>query len=313
MSVWERIDQKRRAEEQARRDAERRAQEAQNQRAAEQRAQEARQRAEAEASRRAALERGRRANSLLDSSGALRDLKDIKGGIRDRFREVEVSPYGNASLNFGSSDVIHSQVNVSADPEAGTLNIHGTVVPANDRAAVKDAIADAFLRPRRVDNTPTPPYRPPEPEKWDCCHCLSKGSRILTNSGYIKVEKLKIGDSVLTLGKKGKLKSVKIAKKSKIKAGKKHVMLRVSMNNGSVATFTPTHPDIHGISFIKSLHSSELINQIKEIELIRYSFKYTYDILPEGSSGAYIVDGVILGSTLSAKFQHSSCSTHLLG
>lgn len=309
MSVWERIDQKRREEEQVRRDAERRAQDAQNQRAAEQRAQEAQQRAAAEARNREALERGRRANGLLDSSGALRDLKDIKGGIRDRYKDVEVSPYGSASLNFGSSDVIHSQVHVSADPDAGTLNIHGTVVPASDRAAVKDAIADAFLKPGRVDNTP---YRPPEPEKWDCCHCLSKGSRVLTPSGYVVVEKLKVGDLIMTLGKNGKLKSAKIAKKSKIRAGEKHVMLRVSLNDGSIATFTPTHPDINGISFVKSLHYSELINQIKELKLIKYSFGYTYDILPEGSLGAYIVDGVLLGSTLSANFQHSFCSAHLL-
>ncbi len=308
MSVWERIDQKRRAEEQARRDAERRAQEAQNQRAAEQRAQEARQRAEAEARNREALERGRRANSLLESSGAVRDLKDIRGGIRDRFREVEVSPYGNASLNFGSSDVIHSQVSVSADPEAGTLNIHGRVVPAGDRAAVKDAIADAFLDPRRVDRTP---YSPPEPEKWDCCHCLSKGSKILTPSGYKSVEKLKLGDSVMTVGRKGKLKSAIITKQVKIKAGNRHVMLRVVLMDGSVAEFTPTHPDINGISFIKSLHSSDLIKQIKEINLIKYNSTYTYDILPEGSTGAYIADGVLLGSTLSPNFQHSSCSSHI--
>lgn len=308
MSVWERIDQKRRAEEQARRDAERRAQEAQNQRAAEQRAQEARQRAEAEARNREALERGRRANSLLETSGAVRDLKDIKGGIRDRFREVEVSPYGSVSLNFGSNDVIHSQVSVSADPEAGTLNIQGRVVPARDREAVKDAIADAFLDPRRVDRTP---YSPPKPEKWDCCHCLSKGSKILTPKGYVTVEKLKLGNLVMTVGSNGKLKAAKIAKQTKIKAGTKHVMLRVVLMDGSIAEFTPTHPDINGISFIKSIHSNKLINQIKEVKLIKYNFTYTYDILPEGSTGAYIVDGVLLGSTLSDNFQHSSCSSHI--
>lgn len=262
----------------------------------------------------------------LNQTGTAQSLLELKKALpfltRSRLEISAESSYALARLTFGSGE---KEGSITAYLNSDGLSVNGTQVRdwQENPGAIEEALVQAYLNPER----PYVPYKSPRfgrrsggndkggsssgghsntGEGGDCCHCLSKGSLVSTPSGDIKVENLKTGDVVWTNNSNGKRIKSKIIKAAKVSVQKNHMMLKVTTIDNTTIIVSPEHPDRNGIPLIKALRNLDL-NQvnIKNVELIKYKNKFTYDILPEGETGNYWANGILLGSTLSSDFRHN--------
>lgn len=132
-----------------------------------------------------------------------------------------------------------------------------------------------------------------------CGSCLSPFTLISTPKGQIKVIDLKVGDMVYTQNKAGKKISTPIIEKSKVKVTSLHKMVYLNFNNGSDLIVSPDHPAT-GTQKIRELFPDETYDQTKisSVSLIDYDHNHTYDILPDGDTGYYWANNILIGSTL---------------
>jgi len=125
-------------------------------------------------------------------------------------------------------------------------------------------------------------------------NCCSADTRVRTSSVDKRIQDIKRGDLVISDGNK----SAKIIKINKIET-KKHKILFIRLNDGTVLEISPEHLTSNGKKF-KDLKLGDVIDGrlVVEIKLKNYNYKYTYDILPDSQSGNYFANGVLIGSTL---------------
>lgn len=125
-------------------------------------------------------------------------------------------------------------------------------------------------------------------------NCCSADTRIRTSSVDKRIQDIKEGDLVIS----DVNKPVKIIKTNKIEV-KKHKILFVRLNDGTVLEISPEHLTSDGKKF-KNLKLGDVIDGrlVVEIKLKNYNYKYTYDILPDSGSGNYYANGVLIRSTL---------------
>ncbi len=134
---------------------------------------------------------------------------------------------------------------------------------------------------------------------YGCPVCLAKGTFISTPSGFVAVENLQVGMKVWTINNQGEKIEVKIAKIGKTPVPDTHYVTHLKLKDGRELVVSPNHPTIDGKK-IGTLVSGDVIDssEIISTSLERYTSAYTYDILPEGNTGAYWADGILIGSTL---------------
>ena len=132
-----------------------------------------------------------------------------------------------------------------------------------------------------------------------CGSCLSPYTLISTPKGQVKVKNLKVGDVVYTQTKAGKKISMPIIKKSKVKVTSLHKMVYLNFSNGNDLIASPDHPATRAKK-IRELFPSEAYDQTKinSVSLINYDHSHTYDILPDGDTGYYWANNILIGSTL---------------
>lgn len=145
--------------------------------------------------------------------------------------------------------------------------------------------------------------------KWDTkeiyrgipnrCRCLSKGSLIETSTGVVEVEKIKVGDLVKTVDN-GDTVYRKVIVKHIENVSKNHKVALVKLVNGNQIKVSPSHPQLNYVSNLENLKKGDLLDGqlIKSIRLIKYKEPHTYDLLLEGNTGSYWVNGVRVGSKL---------------
>lgn len=132
------------------------------------------------------------------------------------------------------------------------------------------------------------------------CKCLTSACKIRTIHGYREVEELTIGDSIATIDN-GDTIFLPIIQTNKIAVEQeKHIICNIEFLNGIKISVSSEHPASDYKSEIGSLKPGDILNGlvVTSIEKTINKEKFTYDILPAGSTGTYWVNGVLLGSTL---------------
>jgi hypothetical protein len=128
--------------------------------------------------------------------------------------------------------------------------------------------------------------------------CLALSDRIATPSGSIPVIELRPGTIVWTLDATGRrvLAPVLILTHTAIPAG--HHMLRVVFSDGRAVDASAGHPTVDG-RHIGDLRPGDWLDgsRIDAVQAIPYAGD-TWDLLPDGPTGAYWANDVLLGSTL---------------
>lgn len=104
---------------------------------------------------------------------------------------------------------------------------------------------------------------------------------------------------VYSQDKSGKQTIAKILKTSSVKAPLTHKVVHLSLKDGRNAYISPNHPTISGVT-VGELKAGDSYDGsvVKSAELVPYTRGRTYDLLPEGETGFYYADGVLMASTL---------------
>ena len=132
------------------------------------------------------------------------------------------------------------------------------------------------------------------------CKCLPASAQILTSLGNVSIDLLKEGDKVLTVNLKGDKVEMPIKITNKVEVLGNHTMVLLELEDGRKIQVTPGHP-----SAIKIKNLGEFVvgdkldgSSIVKVSDITYTEKFTFDILPEGETGFYWANGILIGSTL---------------
>ena len=140
--------------------------------------------------------------------------------------------------------------------------------------------------------------RKPEPLSG-CPICLAGGTLIDTPNGAVPVKELKVGTLVWTLDSKGGRIAAPITETSSVPVPAGHRMVHVLMKDGRELFASPGHPTVDGRT-VRDLMQVDIYDggTILFTETVPYTEASTHDLLPEGDTGFYWANGILLASTL---------------
>ena len=77
------------------------------------------------------------------------------------------------------------------------------------------------------------------------------------------------------------------------------MVARVALGDGRVVTASPGHPTADGRQ-LGDLRAGDILDggTVVSTAIVRYDGGHTYDLLPDGETGLYWADGILLGSSL---------------
>jgi len=132
-----------------------------------------------------------------------------------------------------------------------------------------------------------------------CPICLSENTVIDTPNGQTNVQNLKPGMLVFTQDSLGHKQTSTILKTGRMLSPQDHKMVDVILYDKRELYVSQNHPTADGRLF-GDLQAGDLLDgsKIKSVELVPYNGTYTYDILPDGKTGFYWANGILVGSTL---------------
>jgi hypothetical protein len=138
-----------------------------------------------------------------------------------------------------------------------------------------------------------------KPNLPNCPICLAKGTLIDTPHGAVRVENLRVGDSVWTSDEAGQRVAVAIVRTGHVRVPDTHQMVHLTLADGRELWASPGHPTADGRR-VGELQVGSMLDgaRIIQLERVRYGETYTYDILPAGATGTYWANGILMGSTL---------------
>ena len=132
------------------------------------------------------------------------------------------------------------------------------------------------------------------------CKCLPASAQILTSLGNRSIDLLKEGDKVITVNLKGEKVELPIKIVNKVEVLGNHTMVLLELKDGRKIQVTPGHPSVVDNKNLGEFVLGDKLDgsAIIKITDIAYTEKFTFDILPEGETGFYWADGILIGSTL---------------
>jgi hypothetical protein len=128
--------------------------------------------------------------------------------------------------------------------------------------------------------------------------CLPADARIATPRGEIAVSRLMVGDPVWSADEKGKRIEARVARVASVPVSG-HAIVELRLMDGRVLRASARHP-LAGGRWIAGLSVGERLDGsiIASMRKLPYQGTHTWDLLPDGPTGWYWADGVLLGSTL---------------
>lgn len=132
-----------------------------------------------------------------------------------------------------------------------------------------------------------------------CPICLASNTFIATPTGDVKVTDLKIGMSVWSPDAHGEKVARAIIKLSRTPVPASHKVVHLVLSDARQVWVSPNHPIMNGDP-VATLHVGDVYDgaTVRSAELVPYWDTATYDLLPDGDTGAYWADGILLRSTL---------------
>jgi len=129
--------------------------------------------------------------------------------------------------------------------------------------------------------------------------CLAAGDFIATPNGPVLVSKLRTGMSVWTLNTAGRRVAAPVLLVGHRAAPPGQQVVRLTLSDGRVVEASPGHPAADGRP-VGELKPGDLLDgsHLTAVQRIPYVGD-TWDLLPDGQTGTYWANGVLLRSTLS--------------
>jgi len=179
----------------------------------------------------------------------------------------------------------------------------GSACTADDEACCTlpdGSLVATFCAPVARDGDPPMHVRNADGTCGQCMlRCLPPGTQIATPLGERAIASLVAGDLVWTVDAAGARVAAPIVRVRGLTAPSTHAVLRVSLDDGRVVTGSPGHPTADGRELADLVTGATLDGAaVIAIDRVGLDGDATWDLLPEGPTGAYWADGVLLGSTL---------------
>jgi hypothetical protein len=139
----------------------------------------------------------------------------------------------------------------------------------------------------------TPAGEPP------CPICLAGGTRIATPDGEVAVEEVRVGMRVWSVDETGRRIVANVVGVGQTRVPATHEVLRLILDDGRTLRASPGHPLIDGRP-LGDLRAGDRIDgaTVLSATIEPYDGGLTFDLLTDSSTGAYLADGIPLGSTL---------------
>lgn len=132
--------------------------------------------------------------------------------------------------------------------------------------------------------------------------CLPPDAAVSTPHGPVALRDLRVGDPVYTVDAAGRPVVAPVERLGSVRAPADHERVVVRLSDGRVVSGSPGHPTADGRS-LGALRGGDRLDgaQVTSVERSPYPYGRTYDLRPAGATGAYVVDDVALGSTLTGR------------
>jgi hypothetical protein len=133
------------------------------------------------------------------------------------------------------------------------------------------------------------------------CRCLPPDARVLTPTGQIEISKLRHGDAVTTLSADGQRVRATVLRVARQQIVTAHQMVVLRLEGGRTTRGSAAHPLADGRT-LGQLRVGDRVDASTVVSVSRAPFAgdATWDVLPSGETGAYLIDGIPLKSTLTA-------------
>jgi hypothetical protein len=128
--------------------------------------------------------------------------------------------------------------------------------------------------------------------------CLPPTARIRTPEGEVAVGQLKRDALVMTLDERGRAVPARVIRVSSIPVTGIHEIVVVELADGRTLRASPGHPTL--TKTIGDLVLGDVLDgsTVTKLRRERFTGGATWDLLPEGPTGAYWADGVLIESTI---------------
>jgi hypothetical protein len=134
-----------------------------------------------------------------------------------------------------------------------------------------------------------------------CPICLAASTLIATPSGEVLVTAIRPGMLVWTATVSGTRVAARVASIGSMLVPPSHLMVHVVLVDGRELLASPGHRTADGRPLGSLTVGDTLDGSLIQLwELVPYAADRTYDLLPEGPTGEYWANGILLWSTLSA-------------
>jgi hypothetical protein len=190
-----------------------------------------------------------------------------------------------------------------APPDAAVPDAASTAcvdpAPAPDYKCVQDCGPPVV---RETDPPPAWRWLSPDEvknrEQFGCPRCLPPETQIATPIGDRAISELTVGAPIFTLDESGQRIAARIIYIGSTHVSTTHRIVRITLADGRVVSGSPGHPDAEGRSLGALARGDQLDgSSIVKVEALPFTGKQTWDVLPSGTTGLYVADGVVLRST----------------
>ncbi|HTM68408.1 MAG TPA: Hint domain-containing protein [Candidatus Binatia bacterium] len=130
-------------------------------------------------------------------------------------------------------------------------------------------------------------------------NCLAFDTMIETPAGDVPVTGVKEGDMVMTVDEKGDRVAKPVQALGSAIAPPDHVVIRLVLSDGRQLRISPGHATSDGRTIADLAIGSPYSGAtVASVEREKYGNAKTYDLRPEGATGHYWANKVLVGSTL---------------
>ncbi len=130
-----------------------------------------------------------------------------------------------------------------------------------------------------------------------CPVCASPDTPIATPFGERPIAELRVGDLVYSVDD-GAIVPVPLVSVGQTPVAHHHVV-RVVLRDGRPLEISAGHPTADGRTFGDLRAGGQLdSHEIISVEVVPYTYPFTYDVLPGSKTGTYFAGGALVGSTL---------------
>ena len=132
------------------------------------------------------------------------------------------------------------------------------------------------------------------------CPCTAPTTPVATPAGQRAIADLRAGDLVYSVHR-GAFAVVPIKLVHRTPVAPTHQVVELKLAHGAILHVTPNHPTADGRTF-GDLAAGDRLDGVRVdgVRVVPFGQAFTYDILPDSDSGAYVAGGVLIGSALAA-------------